>query len=123
MNFECEVVLPMYIKNNKRYLDISVPSDTLDNVRQIHKELRSISNKNHFQDPLEGSVLKVKVPYRNNRVACKISGLTPIQELVRGDHVKVDIKFCGSWEIGDYCGVSWKLNLIETPTTVGLRAS
>ena len=123
MNFECEVVLPLYVKNNKRYIDISVPTDHMYTINQIHGEMRSCSKKNHFQDPLEGSVLKVKVPYRNNRVSCKIVGLTPIQELARGDPIKVDLKFCGSWEIGDYSGVAWKLNQVETPTTVGPRAS
>ena len=121
MNFECEIVLPLYVKNNKRYMDISVPCEHIETVRQIHGELRDVFTKNHFQDPLEGSVLKVKIPYRNNRVSCKIVGLTPIQELKRGDPVRVDLKFCGSWDIGDYCGVSWKLNLIETPDTVGPR--
>ena len=122
MNFQCEVVLPMYVKNNKRYLDISVPCDQIDKIREIHNELRTTLRKNHFQDPLEGSVLKVKVPYRNNRVSCKIVGITPIQELVRGDPIRVEIKFCGTWEMGDYCGVSWKLNLIEIPMRVGPRA-
>lgn len=120
MNFACEVVLPMYVKNNKRYIDISVPCEYIDTIRQIHNEIRY---SNRFQDPLEGSVLKVKVPYRNNRVFCKIVGLTPIQELSRGDPIRVDLKFCGSWKMGDYQGVSWKLNLIETPTKVGPHAS
>lgn len=123
MNFECEIVLPMYTRNGKQYIDVSVPTEQTETIRHIHGEVRSGSRKPHFQDPLEGSVLKVKVPYRNNRVTCKVAGLTPIQELIRGDSVKVDIKFCGLWEVGDYAGVSWKLNLIETPTTVGPRVS
>ena len=119
MNFDCEVVLPLYTKNNKHYIDVSVPCEYTETIRNIHNELRS---GGHFQDPLEGSVLKVKVPHRNNRVSCRIIGLTPVQELARGDRVWVDIKFCGLWKAGDYQGVSWKLNLIETPTTVGPRA-
>jgi flagellar motor switch protein FliM len=121
MDFECVIVLPMYTRNNKQYIDIAVPCTHIDIIRQIHDNLHSIAKRSHFQDPLEGSVLKVKVPYRNNRVSCKVTGLTPIQELSRGDTIKVHMKFCGMWYAGDYCGVAWKLDHVETPDRVGPR--
>jgi hypothetical protein len=114
MNFTCAVALPMYERNFKKYIDFALNEQDTMTIREIHK--LCTKKKSFFQDPLEGSVLKVKVPYRNNRVSCRVSGVKTIHELARGDVVTVHLKNCGTWDMGDYCGIAWKLNLIETPT-------
>lgn len=114
MNFTCAVALPMYERNSKKYMDFALAEYDTITVREIHSIC--MKRKPIFQDPLEGSVLKVKIPFRNNRVSCRVSGVKTIHELARGDVVSISIKNCGTWEVGDYCGIAWKLNLIETPT-------
>jgi hypothetical protein len=116
MKFLCAVALPMYERNSKMYIDILLPDNVSIAIRDIHKRYTDILVKRVFQDPLEGSVLKVKVPFRNRRVSCRVSGVKTVHELVRGDIITVDITNCGTWEVGDYCGIAWKFNLIETPT-------
>jgi hypothetical protein len=77
-------------------------------VRAIHEQ-----TSDWFVDPLQGNTLKVKVPYRYNRVTCKVGGIRTIQEMREGDTVSVHIEFCGVWKAGDYRGLSWKLVSIE----------
>jgi len=105
----------MYEVNKKKYIDVRLPSDILERVQRIHKQSEKDLRANHIQNPLERNVLKVKVPYARNRVTCRVQGVKTIQELVAGDAVKVTLDWCGVWEVGDYCGMAWKLSLIETP--------
>jgi len=65
-------------------------------------------------DPLHGNILRVKVPFRYNRVMCKVSGDKTIQELVKGDSVQVHLKYCGWWVAGEHGGPAWTLLSIES---------
>ena len=40
---------------------------------------------------VDHTVLRVKVPFRYGRVACRIEGLKTVQELQKGDPVRVDV--------------------------------
>jgi hypothetical protein len=51
------------------------------------------------------TVRRCKVPFRYNRVMCRVSGDKTIQELVKGDLVQVEMEFTG--------GV-WKLISVQT---------
>lgn len=108
MAFECRIATPMYERNQKRYLEFELMEPIVKRVRAIHEQ-----TSDWFVDPLQGNTLKVKVPYRYNRVTCKVGGIRTIQEMQEGDTVSVRIEFCGVWKVGDYRGLSWKLVSIE----------
>ena len=96
----------MFDSGDKKYLSLYVGLETCEKIKEIHaKDLKNVKN---LVDSLRGTVLKVKVPFRYNRVMCKVIGDKTIQSLVKGDKVTVDIKYCGWWEFGDYGGPSWK---------------
>ena len=112
VTFKCRIFTPMYEKNQKKYLEFELMEPSVKRVRGIHEQTGDYIH-NRFINPLQGNVLKVKVPYRYNRVTCKVGGIKTIQEMQKGDNVNVHIEFCGVWGVGDYCGLSWKLVTIE----------
>jgi len=59
-------------------------------------------------NPLDGFILTVKVPFRYRRVMCNVSG-KPVQSLIKGDEVGIEVEFMGVWNKGDHSGYSWKL--------------
>ena len=106
MQLTCTVEHPMETEGDRRYisLDIGVESFT---VKEIH--LKSSKPVIRLVDTLHGNILRVKVPFRYNRVMCKVTGDKTVQELVKGDTVRVHLKYCGWWIAGEYGGPSWKL--------------
>ena len=110
MKITCQVQEPMTSEGDKRYLSLDVGHQG-PIVRQIHE----LSKKpvGRLVDPLHGSVLRVKVPFRYRRVMCCVSGEKTVQELVQGDTVNVELKFCGWWTSGEYGGPSWKVDAIR----------
>ena len=107
ITFDCIVDTPLFTLNNKKYLSIDINTRTYEQIIYIHKKSQKVVN--HLVDPLEGTILKVKVPFRYNRVMCNVSGEKTIQELVKGDLVSVTLDYCGWWEKNGYGGPSWKL--------------
>ena len=91
----------------KKYLKLELNSDTVKMIKMNH--VKKALQVKKLIDPLEGNTLKVKIPFRYNRVMCKVTGGKTIQEMVKGDQVKVEIKYCGWWESGEFGGPSWKL--------------
>lgn len=114
LKLHATVSLPVYTRNNKMYIDLDLENNTLDTVRKIHEESKKFFSKKNVMDCLEGTVLKVKIPFRYNQVTCKVHGQKTIQELVKGDHATFEIQYCGVWNVGEYCGTAWKLNVAET---------
>lgn len=111
MKFNATVHTPMYEFNEKRYLRIFVSDTTRDNIIRHHQ--RTELNADHKDNPLQGNILTVKVPFRYRRVMCRFEG-APVQSLKRGDEIHVDIEFMGKWNVGTtYCGYTWKLNYIK----------
>jgi hypothetical protein len=93
----------MMIINERRYLYVNLsPEDVMKCTKKTKVDI----------DPLQGSVLKVKVPFRYNRVMCKVNGLRTIQELKKGDIIDIRIEYTGTWKTteGDI-GSTW--NLVE----------
>jgi len=41
---------------------------------------------------IEGSLVRVKVPFRYGRVMCRVEGLMTVQELQKGDDIEVTIE-------------------------------
>lgn len=112
MSFKCRVATPMYEKNQKKYLEFELSEPTTKCIQTIHNYTSDYIH-NKFINPLQGNVLKVKVPFRYNRVTCKVVGIRTIQEMQEGENVEVVVEFCGVWGVGDYCGLSWKLSSIQ----------
>jgi len=63
----------------------------------------------NIDNPLDGTILTVKVPFRYRRVMCNVKG-RPIQSLIKDDEVEVELDFKGVWNIGTYSGFSWILS-------------
>ena len=113
MRFSCKVHTPMYDCNGKMYIRFFVPDGVKQRIQfaQSRHEL----NERHRDNPLEGNVITVKVPYRYRRVMCSFEGV-PVQSLQKDDAVDVDIMYMGMWTHGNYCGYSWKLSYIKSTT-------
>jgi hypothetical protein len=95
---------------DKKYLVLELDEQTVHTIKFTHAKKTLKVQK--LVDPLDGNLLKVKVPFRYNRVMCTTKNKI-IQELVKGDIVKVDIKYCGWWQSDEFGGPSWKLDSME----------
>ena len=111
MRFSCKVHTPMFDCNDKKYIRFVISDDVKQRIQftQSRYQLKGIYKNN----PLEGNVITVKVPFRYRRVMCTFEGV-PTQSLKKDDQVDVDITFMGMWTRGDYCGYSWKLSYIKS---------
>lgn len=109
-----EVVEPLYVHNEKKYMDVKIISQTdLDLVKRLSK-INSKSEK--FSNSLEGNVLKIKIPYRYRKIECRVEGLKTLYEYRKGDMARVEILYMGEWTIGDFSGNTWKLLGISPDT-------
>ena len=112
LDFTCRVHEKLYTKNEKKYLDLELLDPTVKRIEEVHIAWNDFLQKGKLMNPLEGNILKVKIPYRYNRATCKIEGKKLIYELDRGDLITVNLEYCGVWQVGDYCGPSWKVTKI-----------
>lgn len=111
MKVVCNVHSTLYEVNKKKYLDFTLTPEDIGRIEMVHKDSYNKLTKRNIRIPLEGNILKVKVPMRG----LKTLGTKTVYELRRGDPVTVTLGWCGVWEYGDFCGLAWKINLIETP--------
>jgi len=111
MRFSCKVHTPMYDCNNKKYIRFVISDDVKQRVQ--FAQSRYQLKERHQDNPLEGNVLTVKIPFKYRRVMCTFEGV-PAQSLKKDDPVDVDILFMGMWTYGEYCGYSWKLSYIKS---------
>ena len=109
MKFVAKVREPMYDFNDKKYIRFIIPDKVVEIIERMHASKRHLLTNKRVDDPLDGKVLTVKVPFRYRRVMCEVKG-RPIQSLIRGDEVNVDINFKGIWNVGDHSGFSWVLS-------------
>jgi len=109
MKFVAKVHEPMYDFNDKKYIRFIIPDRVVEIIERMHTSKRHLLVNKRIDDPLDGKVLTAKVPFRYRRVMCEVKG-RPIQSLIRGDEVDVDINFKGAWNVGDYSGFSWVLS-------------
>ena len=96
----------MYDHNYKKYLRLVIPENCAQIVQRMHK-------KEVRDNPLDGRVLTVKVPFRYRRVMCEVRG-RPLQSLIKGDEIEVEVDFAGVWNVGNYSGYAWKLKSITS---------
>jgi len=88
---------------------VSVPEDVRATIENMHVKRAHLLKNVNVDDPLQGRVLRVKIPYRYRRVMCSVEG-RPIQSLVRGDEIEVVVDFKGAWNVENHCGFSWVLS-------------
>lgn len=105
---------PMYEYNEKKYIRITVTDKIRDYILALHVNKSNVILFPYtLDDPLEGNVLKVKVPFRYRRVMCNVDGDKPVQSLVKGDVVQTELQFNGVWNAHEHSGYSWVLKYIK----------
>ena len=111
---EATVYEPMYDYNDKKYIRLTVSNKVRDYILGLHANKSDvIFFPDTLDDPLEGNVLKVKVPFRYRRVMCNVDGDTPVQSLKKGDLVQTELQFNGVWNAHEHSGYSWVLKYIK----------
>lgn len=123
MKVECIVNQGLYETNNKKYIDIELSPEDTQTVTETHRNSYDKLTKRNIRIPLDGNVLKVKIPFRNKRVSCITLGDKTVYELVPGDKIDVVLTYNGAWSYGDFCGLAWTVNLITTPRVQVLPSS
>lgn len=113
MRVSASVYEPLYEHNDRRYMRFVVSDADAARVRSIQDKKKHLIRGNRVDDPLDGRILLVKIPWRYNRPMCAVEGgLTPISGMKKGDQVELDVEFTGAWNVNGYSGYTWKLNKI-----------
>ena len=118
MKFRAAVYEPMYDFNGKKYIRLTIPPKASEIIRGMHTSRMHFLINQNVDDPLDGHVLTVKVPFRYRRVMCEVKG-RPVQSLIKGDEVEVIVDFKGFWNVGNHSGFSWVLSSSSTGASVG----
>ena len=108
MKFLARVYQPMYDHNDKKYIRLVIPEKCVEIVKRMQNNKSGLIKNSHIDNPLDGNILTVKVPFRYRRVMCEVHG-KPVQSLIKDDEIEIDINFMGVWNAGNYSGYSWKL--------------
>jgi hypothetical protein len=113
MKISASVYEPMYEYNGKMYIRFLIPENISKKIYTVHLYKQHLLTTTGTPDnPLEGNILKVKVPFRYRRVMCEVKG-KPIQSLVKGDEVEIETEFKGYWNVGNHSGFTWILKSSE----------
>lgn len=108
-----KVHTPMYDFNDKKYIRFIIPSKVSEIIERMHGQRLHLLVNQNIDNPLDGKVLTVKVPFRYRRVMCKVQG-RPIQSLKKEDETEVELDFKGIWNVGNHSGFSWILSSSST---------
>lgn len=108
-----KVHTPMYDFNDKKYIRFIIPSKVSEIIERMHGQRLHLLVNQNIDNPLDGKVLTVKVPFRYRRVMCKVQG-RPIQSLKKDDETEVELDFKGIWNMGNHSGFSWILSSSST---------
>ena len=109
MKFVAKIHEPLYDFNSKKYIRFIIPVNVSEIIERMHTNKSHLLANQNTDNPLDGRVLTVKVPFRYRRVMCEVKG-RPIQSLLKGDEVEVVVDFKGDWNVGNYSGFSWTLS-------------
>ena len=103
----------MYEFNDKKYIRFIIPLKVSEIIERMHDQRLHLLVNQNIDNPLDGRVLTVKVPFRYRRVMCKVEG-RPIQSLKKDDETDVELDFKGVWNVGNHSGFSWILSSSST---------
>lgn len=109
MKFLAKVHTPMYDHNDKKYIRLVIPEKCVEIIQRMHINKTHLIQNERVDNPLDGRILTVKVPFRYRRVMCEVRG-RPVQSLIKDDEVEVTTDFKGVWNVGGYSGYSWVLS-------------
>src|SRR6056300_668180 len=107
MRVSASVYEPLYEHNDRRYMRFVVGESDAKTIRARQDAKKHLIRGDRVDDPLDGRVLLVKVPWRYNRPMCAVEGLTPISGMNKGDRVELDVEFTGVWNVNAYSGYTW----------------
>jgi hypothetical protein len=114
MKFTASVYEPMYEYNDKKYIRLFISDNYKEIIKRMHSNKCHLLTNNIIDNPLDGNILTIKVPFRYRRVMCEVRG-KPVQSLIKGDDVDIDIEYKGVWNVGNHSGYTWKLTSITSP--------
>jgi hypothetical protein len=109
MKFVAKVYEPFYDHNDKKYIRFVIPQKVSEIIERMHASRMHLLVNQNADNPLDGNILTVKVPFRYRRVMCTFQG-KPIQSFIKGDEAEIEIEFKGAWNVGNYSGLSWVLS-------------
>ncbi len=121
MKFIAKVYEPMYDFNDKKYIRYIIPVKVSEIIERMHTNKSHLLMNQNIDNPLDGTILTVKVPFRYRRVMCEVRG-RPVQSLIKGDEVEVVADFKGVWNVGNYSGFSWILSSSSSGASAGSSA-
>ena len=67
----------------------------------VHTPYYDRDGRKYLEFIIENKIVRVKVPFRYNRVMCRIEGLKTVQEFQKGDQVDVIIEI-KTWDCVQY---------------------
>lgn len=113
MKFNATVHEPMFEYNNKKYIRLIIPDNCKEIIKRIHTSKFHLLTNSVIDNPLDGNILTIKVPFRYRRVMCEVRN-KPVQSLIKGDDVDIDIEYKGVWNVANHSGYTWKLTSITS---------
>ena len=113
MRVSATVYEPLYEHNDRRYMRFVLAESDATVVRAVQDKKKHLIRGDRVDDPLDGRILMVKIPWRYRRPMCRVVGLTPISGLKKGERCELEIEFTGAWNVNGYSGYTWKLNVIQ----------
>lgn len=114
--FECKISQSLIDRNNKKYITLELEDSDVTQVYKHHINSAYLLKNKKIMNPLEGTNLEVKIPFRYNRIMCRVFGSKTIHELVPEDRIEVEVEYGGVWNVGEWSGYSWKLNQLNLTT-------
>jgi hypothetical protein len=108
----CRVTTPMYVHNNKTYIECELNQKVYEMVNRSHDDTAYKLRARNIQNPLIGNILKIKVPSRNGQISCAMTGDKSLRAIQTGEFIDITMSFCGAWNYRDFCGWAWKLNRV-----------
>ncbi len=75
MKFIAKVYEPMYDFNDKKYIRYIIPVKVSEIIERMHTNKTHLLMNQNIDNPLDGTILTVKVPFRYRRVMCNVLSL------------------------------------------------
>ena len=114
--FECKISQSLIDRNNKKYITLELEDSDVTQVYKHHINSAYLLKNKKIMNPLEGTNLEVKIPFRYNRIMCRVFSSKTIHELIPEDRIEVEVEYGGVWNVGEWSGYSWKLNQLNLTT-------
>lgn len=102
-------------KENKNYVIVSVPHDTMEVIRQLEQHTMKFFNKEMDIEP--ASTLCVKIPVKNKLTQIPICDEENFymhrDRLDKGMKCKIGIEVSCAWNNSEKCGIYWNAKYLK----------